>query len=139
VPQNVGQAIALEPDDATVVLVDCLTLLVSNAMLHLGESPDAAAAAAAVQGELTALLQACTDSTATCIVVSNEVGLGLVPDNPLGRLYRDLLGRANQTLAAQAEAVYFMVAGLPVDVKALARASAVQPGGHAVEDRQASG
>jgi len=59
-------------------------------------------------------VQTCQTTAATCIVVSNEVGLGLVPDNPLGRLYRDLLGRANQTLAARAEAVYFMVAGLPV-------------------------
>ena len=123
-PHNVGQAIARELDDATVVLIDCLTLLVSNAILRLSESPDPAAAAAAVQAEITALLQACQGSTATYIVVSNEVGLGLVPDNPLGRLYRDLLGRANQTLAAQAEAVYFMVAGLPVEVKALARAAA---------------
>ena len=117
----------VELDDAAVVLVDCLTLLVSNTILRLSESPDPAAAAAAVQAELTALLQTCPGNTATYIVVSNEVGLGLVPDNPLGRLYRDLLGRANQTLAAQAEAVYFMVAGLPVEVKALARAAAIQP------------
>jgi adenosylcobinamide kinase / adenosylcobinamide-phosphate guanylyltransferase len=103
-----------------VVLVDCLTLLVSNTLLHCGASPAPAAAEAAVQEEVTALVQTCQTSAATCIVVSNEVGLGLVPDNPLGRLYRDLLGRANQTLAARAEAVYFMVAGLPVDVKALA-------------------
>ena len=61
--------------------------------------------------------------------MSNEVGLGLVPDNPLGRLYRDLLGRANQTLAARAEAVYFMVAGLPVDVKALASPAWLQSPG----------
>ena len=128
-PHHVGQAIALELDDATVVLVDCLTLLVSNTLLRLSESPDPAAAAAAVQAELTALLQTCQGNVATYIVVSNEVGLGLVPDNPLGRLYRDLLGRANQTLAAQAEAVYFMVAGLPVEVKALARAAAIQPQG----------
>ena len=127
-PHNVGQTIALELGEATVVLVDCLTLLVSNTILHLSESPDPVAAAAAVQAEIAALLQACQGSTATYIVVSNEVGLGLVPDNPLGRLYRDLLGRANQTLAAQAEAVYFMVAGLPVEVKALARAAAIQPG-----------
>jgi len=126
-PHHVGQAIALELDDAAVVLVDCLTLLVSNTILRLSESPDPAAAAVAVQAELTALLQTCQGNTTTYIVVSNEVGLGLVPDNPLGRLYRDLLGRANQTLAAQAEAVYFMVAGLPVEVKALARAAAIQP------------
>jgi adenosyl cobinamide kinase/adenosyl cobinamide phosphate guanylyltransferase len=123
-PHQVGPAIARQLDNATVVLVDCLTLLVSNALFGLGESPDPAAAAAAVETELTALLQTCQESPAICIVVSNEVGLGLVPDNPLGRLYRDLLGRANQTLAVQAEAVYFMVAGLPVDVKALASAAA---------------
>ena len=127
-PHQVGQAIALELHDATVVLVDCLTLLVSNTMLRLSESPDSAAAAAAVQAELTALLQTCQAHGATCIVVSNEVGLGLVPDNPLGRLYRDLLGQANQRLARHAEAVYFMVAGLPVEVKTLARAAAIQPG-----------
>lgn len=124
---HVGQAIARELDDATVVLVDCLTLLVSNTMLRLSESPDPAAAAAAVQTEITDLLQTCQENGATYIVVSNEVGLGLVPDNPLGRLYRDLLGRANQTLAAQADAVYFMVAGLPVEVKALARAAPYSP------------
>ena len=127
-PHNVGQTIALELGEATVVLVDCLTLLVSNTILRLSESPDPTAAAAAVQAEIAALLQTCQRSAATYIVVSNEVGLGLVPDNPLGRLYRDLLGRANQTLAAQAEAVYFMVAGLPVEVKALTRAAALQPG-----------
>ncbi len=119
-PGNVGHAIALHLHDTPVVVVDCLTLLVSNTLLHLSASPDPAAAEAAVQEEVTALLQTCQAGAATCIVVSNEVGLGLVPDNPLGRRYRDLLGKANQTLAAQAEAVYFMVAGLPVDVKALA-------------------
>jgi adenosylcobinamide kinase/adenosylcobinamide-phosphate guanylyltransferase len=120
-PCQVGQAIALHLHSTAVVLVDCLTLLVSNTLLHCGESPDPVAAEATVQEEVGALVQACQTSAATCIVVSNEVGLGLVPDNVLGRLYRDLLGRANQTLAARAEAVYFMVAGLPVDVKALAR------------------
>ena len=129
-PHHVGRAIALELDDATVVLVDCLTLLVSNTILRLSQPLDPTAAAAAVQTELTALLQSCQDHRATYIVVSNEVGLGLVPDNPLGRLYRDLLGRANQTLAAQAEAVYFMVAGLPVEVKTLARAAALQSRGN---------
>ena len=54
---------------------------------------------------------------ATWIVVRNEVGLGLVPANALGRLYRDILGRANQRLAARADRVVFMVAGLPVEVK----------------------
>src|SRR5262245_11429674 len=128
-PRQVGQTVALHLHDTAVVLVDCLTLLVSNTLLHCGASPDSAAAEAAVQKEVAALVQTSQASAATCIVVSNEVGLGLVPDNPLGRLYRDLLGRANQTLAARAEAVYFMVAWLPVDVKALASSTLLQSPG----------
>jgi adenosylcobinamide kinase / adenosylcobinamide-phosphate guanylyltransferase len=128
-PRQVGRAIALHLYDTPVVLVDCLTLLVSNTLLHCGTSPDPTAAEAAVQEEVTELVQTCQMTAATYIVVSNEVGLGLVPDNPLGRLYRDLLGRANQTLAARAEAVYFMVAGLPVDVKALASSALLQSPG----------
>ena len=128
-PRQVGQAIALHVHDTTVVLVDCLTLLVSNTLLHYGMSPAPAAAEAAVQEEVAALVQTCQTTVATCIVVSNEVGLGLVPDNALGRLYRDLLGKANQALAARAEAVYFMVAGLPVNVKALASSALLQSPG----------
>ena len=70
--------------------------------------------------EVETLLQVCQTSNATFIVVSNEVGLGLVPNTSLGRLYRDLLGQANQTLAARADAVYFMVAGLAMEIKLLA-------------------
>ena len=73
--------------------------------------------------ELEGIVDLCAATTATFIVVSNEVGLGLVPDNALGRLYRDLLGRANQLLASRADKVYWMVAGLPLEVKALAAGS----------------
>lgn len=124
-PRHVGQAITAYPAAVAVVVVDCLTLLVSNTLFACGEPPDPTVVDAAVQAEVAALVQACQARAGTCIVVSNEVGLGLVPDNALGRLYRDVLGRANQSLAAQAEAVYFLVAGLPVDMKALAHA---QPG-----------
>ena len=51
------------------------------------------------------------------IVVSNEVGLGLVPENKLGRIYRDLLGKANQLLAQHANEVYFMISSIPVKIK----------------------
>ena len=119
-PRQVGEAVRTELRDTTVVVVDCLTLLVSNAILSLGMNPDPTAAEAAIEEEVEALLQVCRTSVATFIIVSNEVGLGLVPNTPLGRLYRDLLGQANQTLAAQAHAVYLMVAGLALDVKLLA-------------------
>ncbi|MEJ5199533.1 MAG: bifunctional adenosylcobinamide kinase/adenosylcobinamide-phosphate guanylyltransferase, partial [Anaerolineae bacterium] len=67
--------------------------------------------------EISALLATYRASNATWIVVSNEVGLGLVPPYPLGRAYRDALGRANQRLAAAADRVLFMVAGLPLQIK----------------------
>lgn len=119
--RQVGAAIAAAPRDASVVLIDCLTFLVANAVLAFGEDPDPNASHAAVAAEVNALLAAQKESPATFIIVSNEVGQGLVPPYPLGRVYRDLLGLANQVVAAQAQRVYWMVAGIPVDVKALAR------------------
>jgi adenosylcobinamide kinase/adenosylcobinamide-phosphate guanylyltransferase len=103
--------------DWEVVLVDCLTLLASNVILSLPEPVEIAAAEAALRVEVDALLTAYAASRATWIVVSNEVGLGIVPAYPLGRVYRDALGRANQQLAAMADEVLFMVAGLPMRVK----------------------
>jgi len=120
-PRNAGRMIASEIGDASVVLVDCLTLLVSNTILVLGEDPDPRQAEAAVRAEISALLALPPKSSATFIIVSNEVGLGLVPPYPLGRVYRDLLGLANQMVAAQAQRVYWMVAGIPLDLRALQR------------------
>jgi adenosylcobinamide kinase / adenosylcobinamide-phosphate guanylyltransferase len=103
-----------------VILVDCLTLLVSNLLLAASSgtdedlTADEAAATALVETEIQGLLEAVRAIPAEWIVVSNEVGLGLVPPYPLGRLYRDLLGRANQRLASQADQVIFMIAGIPM-------------------------
>ncbi len=66
---------------------------------------------------VAALLDWYEGHTATLIIVSNEVGMGIVPDHPLGRQYRDLLGVANQMVAAKANRVYLMVAGLPLELK----------------------
>jgi adenosylcobinamide kinase/adenosylcobinamide-phosphate guanylyltransferase len=127
-PQQVGEAVrvALTAHPVDVVLLDCLTLLVSNVVLdglwlseEEFESVDEAAAQQRVEVELDGLLEAFRASDVPWIVVSNEVGWGLVPPYPVGRVYRDLLGWANQRLAAAAGRVYLMVAGLPVDVKAL--------------------
>lgn len=117
VPSLINGALADAVGNARVVLLDCMTLLASNALLALSEEPSAQAAEAAVDAEVTALLMAWHSSHATWIVVSNEVGLGVVPSYPLGRAYRDALGRANQRLAAAANRVLFMVAGLPLTVK----------------------
>ena len=99
-----------------VILVDCLTMLVSNLLLA-GDEPTAADR---VDRQVAALRAACQRSTATVLVVTNEVGWGVVPPSSLGRCYRDLLGRANQALATDSARVYLLVAGLAVDWKALA-------------------
>lgn len=99
--------------DAQVVIIDCLTLLLSNIMG--GDEPRLAEKRAF--GEIEELIVAISQLGASCIIVSNEVGLGLVPDNRLGRDFRDLAGMANQLVARAASEVYFMVAGLPLKLK----------------------
>ncbi|SIQ85904.1 bifunctional adenosylcobinamide kinase/adenosylcobinamide-phosphate guanylyltransferase [Bosea sp. TND4EK4] len=89
------------------ILGDCLTLWLTN--LILAERDTAAAGAA--------LLAACERACAPLVLVSNEVGLGIVPDNALARRFRDEAGRLHQALAARASSVVFMVAGLPMQVK----------------------
>src|SRR3972149_9235753 len=74
-----------------------------------------------LNGELDALMAWYEAHTSDLIVVSNEVGMGLVPVNPLGRAYRDLLGWGNNWLARKADEVYLMVAGLPGEGQGLAR------------------
>ena len=64
-------------------------------------------------------MESCEQSSATWIVVSNEVGLSVVPSTRLGAVYRDALGRVNQAVAARADKVYFMVAGLALEMKSL--------------------
>ena len=115
-PRHVGAALAEITEAPDGLLLDCLTLLVSNILLALETEPSTSMEAA-VQAELEAILAAQARLDVPLIVVSNEVGLGLVPPYPLGRVYRDVLGRANQYLAARANRVIFMVAGLPMIVK----------------------
>ena len=116
---DAGRAAATAAAEAEVVLLDCLTLLTSNVILALPDDATAtgARAEAAALSEVNEILHAYRAGDATWIIVSNEVGLGLVPPYPLGRLYRDALGRANQCLAAAADTVLFMVAGIPMRVK----------------------
>ena len=95
-----------------MIVVDCLTLWVSNMLLALPDDADAESAVADRTRELLASL-----TGVPSIIVTNEVGLGVVPPTPLGRRYRDALGRANQLVAAAADEVTLMVAGLEVKLK----------------------
>ena len=115
-PSCVAEAASKAARQSEVILLDCLALLVSNLLLAEGE--DYAAAEARVDRELADLLAAYQAGAASLIVVSNEVGMGVVPAYPLGRVYRDLLGRANAQLARAADEVYVMVAGLAMEIKA---------------------
>jgi adenosylcobinamide kinase/adenosylcobinamide-phosphate guanylyltransferase len=117
IPLGVGCALSENPPQAEVVLLDCLTLLVANLLLEAApdvDQPDQVQATTRVKTEIDDLLTTIRSSPAEWIVVSNEVGLGLVPPYPLGRIYRDLLGWANQRLASAAWKVVFMIAGIPM-------------------------
>lgn len=100
-----------------VILIDCITLLASNILLTLPDDCTQADVNAAILAEIDALLALQKQSAATWIVVTNEVGMGLVPPYRLGRLFRDALGAANQRLALAADEVLLTVAGLPWRLK----------------------
>ncbi|MGD9117350.1 MAG: bifunctional adenosylcobinamide kinase/adenosylcobinamide-phosphate guanylyltransferase [Dehalococcoidia bacterium] len=106
-PLGISGIIAQHIGDAAIVVIDCITVLVANILLQ-GRGEEA------VFEEIEALIKQTEGLEATFILVTNEVGLGIVPDNELGRRYRDCLGRANQLLAGHADEVYLMVAGIPV-------------------------
>lgn len=91
----------------SVVVVDCLTLWLNNLMLHRRNLVD----------ELDALVNSVESANGELVIVSNELGLGLVPDTPLGREYRDWHGATNQRVAAVCDSVLLMVAGVPLTVK----------------------
>jgi adenosylcobinamide kinase/adenosylcobinamide-phosphate guanylyltransferase len=118
-PSGVGSRLLAGPPGEEVIVLDCLTLLVSNALLQAAPDPDhpsEAAGRAAVAQEVGMLLKAIDEIPARWIVVSNEVGQGVVPAYPLGRLFRDLLGWANKQLGEKADEVIWMVAGIPVPI-----------------------
>ncbi len=113
-PRGLARALAAAPP-APVVLLDCVTLWVSNLLLAEGASWEGA------QAELEALLAWQRAGASELIVVTNEVGQGIVPIDALSRAYQHWLGAFNQRLAAAADRVLLMVAGLAVDVKRLAQ------------------
>lgn len=104
VPMALPEAVAMSRGP---VLVDCLTLWLTNLMLAESD----------LHSAVDALIEACAAAQGPVVLVSNEVGLGIVPDNALARCFRDEAGRLHQRLAQQADRVVFMVAGLPMTVK----------------------
>ncbi|HET6823399.1 MAG TPA: bifunctional adenosylcobinamide kinase/adenosylcobinamide-phosphate guanylyltransferase, partial [Anaerolineales bacterium] len=102
-----------------VIILDCVTLLVSNLLMQFVKDDlvDEKPFLTAVQKETETLIAAIRDQGQDWFIISNELGLGLVPPYQMGRVYRDALGWANQRLAREADNVIFMVAGIPTTIK----------------------
>jgi len=110
VPLHLCESIAAHGNEGNVLLVDCLTLWISNLLMEFGD-------AAPVESQVARLSAALDLVSCPVVLVSNEVGAGIVPENKLARQFRDIAGIANQKIAAAADRVVWMVAGLPVGVK----------------------
>ncbi|CAA7616401.1 bifunctional adenosylcobinamide kinase/adenosylcobinamide-phosphate guanylyltransferase [Magnetospirillum sp. UT-4] len=106
-PLELAEALDRHLDPRRPVLVDCLTLWISN-LMHAGRD---------VAAETEKLAEVVADPAGPVVLVSNEVGLGLVPDNALGRAFRDHQGRVNQRMAQACRRVVFVAAGLPLILK----------------------
>lgn len=105
-----------EEGGGAAVLVDCLTLWLSNRLLALEHDPRREER---LQEEIEALVQSASPFPTALTLVTNEVGGGLVPEYALGRLFRDWAGRLNQRLAERAERVFLVTCGIPVELKSL--------------------
>jgi len=110
-PVALGRALRSNEHDSDAILVDCLTLFAANLMESFGSDE------AALEGCIEDLCAALQETSCKIILVSNEVGSGVVPAYALGRRFRDLVGEINQRVAAVADTVLLMVAGLPLTLK----------------------
>jgi len=114
---HIGSQITRNKVKARTVIIDCITLLINNIFMRYDENTDADLTEKEVTAEIKELLGCIDRSHAYFIIVTNDVGLGVVPADRVSRLYRDMLGRANQMLAEYANEVFLLVAGIPVVVK----------------------
>lgn len=101
-------------DEAPTVLVDCLTLWLTNILLQSGDHPELARI---VEDEIDRLVEAAKQYPGHLVLVTNEVGSGIVPEYPLGRIFRDLAGRLNRKMAEISDQVFLVTAGIPVELK----------------------
>lgn len=108
-PLNVAGVLLAPPQQCDCIVLDCVTLWLSNVLLKEGEE--------AFEQRRKELLSALKKVERDVIIVSNEVGMGIVPETELGRKFRDLAGRLNQDLAAEADTVVLITAGLPMVLK----------------------
>lgn len=120
--QNLGAVLEQQVEPGEAVMLECITTLITNLLFELaGDTPpeqmDFAALEVNIQQQISDLLVACTRSSAPIYLVTNELGMGIVPENRLARHFRDIAGRVNQRLAAAADEVYLVVSGIEVKIK----------------------
>ncbi|MCR4434663.1 MAG: bifunctional adenosylcobinamide kinase/adenosylcobinamide-phosphate guanylyltransferase [Clostridiales bacterium] len=107
----------------SAVLLDCITVMVTNIMIENNTDWDAIEAEriveieANIKSEISKLIRLINGSPVPFVLVTNEVGMGIVPEYPAGRVFRDIAGRVNQMLAAAADEVYLCISGIPVKIK----------------------
>ena len=109
-PVEIVDRISEWEDETEVILLDCVTLWLSNLLLRWNDETR-------IIEEVERLRTAIRESPATFLLVTNEVGMGIVPNDPLGRRFRDLSGMVNQKIAEAADTVIFMVSGIPIFLK----------------------
>ena len=109
-PLHLSEAIEANSPQADVLLVDCLTLWMSNLLLKIGDEKQ-------IKESIHRFIDSLENAPHPIVLVSNEVGTGIVPENKLARQYRDLVGSLNQAAAQTADKVVWMVAGIPVIIK----------------------
>ena len=120
--QHLADIITPDNDPSEAILLECITTLVTNILFASGneeeiERWDFAALEAQVNGEIEALIAACQRCPSPIVLVTNEVGMGIVPENRLDRHFRDIAGRVNQKLAQAADDVWLVVSGIGVKIK----------------------
>lgn len=122
--RGLGRVIAEEGSRYKGILLDCVTVMVTNLLLEYPgidydnvRYEDFIAAEEAIKAEVDELLRGISETEATVLMVTNELGSGIVPENLLGRVFRDIAGRVNQQLAGCCDEVFLTVCGLPLKLK----------------------
>jgi adenosylcobinamide kinase/adenosylcobinamide-phosphate guanylyltransferase len=122
--RGLGRVISEKGGQYKGILLDCITVMITNLLLEYPGLDydnacyeDFAEAEAAIKEEVVELLEGVGKSEATVIMVTNELGSGIVPENLLGRVFRDIAGRINQSIAERCDEVFLTVCGLPVKLK----------------------
>lgn len=110
-PLHLEKVVNKSGEDYDVLLIDCITLWISNLLVNKSMNEKT------ILRKISTLVARCKQISSRVIIVTNELGMGIVPVNKVSRLYRDLVGKANQLIAEEADEVYFLVSGIPMKLK----------------------